>query len=69
MFVRYFRQAPALWWSVLLPISALLAWTFTALHLPAGVLLGCMLAGILLSSRDITLKIPPVLFALAHKES
>jgi membrane AbrB-like protein len=66
MFVRYFRQAPALWWSVLLPASALLAWTFTALHLPAGVLLGCMLAGIVLSSRDISLKMPPVLFALAQ---
>jgi len=66
MFARYFRPAPALWWSVLLPVSALLAGIFTALHVPAGVLLGCMLAGILLSSRDVVLSVPPVLFALAQ---
>jgi membrane AbrB-like protein len=39
---------------------------FTAVHLPAGVLLGCMLAGIGLSSRDIQLGIPTPLFALAQ---
>lgn len=66
MFARLFRTTPALWWGVLLPISAALAWFLTAVHLPAGVLLGCMLAGILLSSRDIQLRIPPTLFALAQ---
>lgn len=57
---------PALWWGVLLLISAVLAWGLTAVHLPAGVLLGCMLAGILLSSRDIRLGVPGPLFALAQ---
>ncbi|MDI1245267.1 MAG: AbrB family transcriptional regulator [Rhodoferax sp.] len=57
---------PALWWGVLLLISAALAWALTAFHLPAGVLLGCMLAGILMSSRDIRLGVPGPLFALAQ---
>ena len=61
-----FRTMPALWWGVLLLISAVLGWGLTALHLPAGVLLGCMLAGILLSSRDIRLGVPTPLFALAQ---
>ncbi|MFZ2391205.1 MAG: AbrB family transcriptional regulator [Rhodoferax sp.] len=66
MFSNPFRAKPALWWSVLLLLSAVLAWALTALHLPAGVLLGCMLAGILLSSRDIRLGVPNRLFALAQ---
>lgn len=66
MFSNPFRAKPALWWSVLLLLSAVLGWALTALHLPAGVLLGCMLAGILLSSRDIRLGIPNRLFALAQ---
>lgn len=60
------RQAPALWWCVLLLISAVLGWALSALHLPAGVLLGCMLAGILLSSQEIRLGVPTTLFALAQ---
>lgn len=63
---RFFRMSPVLWWGVLLPTSAALAWFLTAVHLPAAVLLGCMLAGILLSSRDIQLRIPATLFALAQ---
>ena len=66
MSIRLYCPTPALWWVALLPISAVFAGFFTALHLPAGVLLGCMLAGILLSSRDIALQVPPVLFALAQ---
>jgi len=60
------QTMPALWWGILLLISAVLTWALTALHLPAGVLLGCMLAGILLSSRDIRLGVPRPLFALAQ---
>lgn len=56
----------ARWWSVLLVISAVLSWALTALHLSAGVLLGCMVAGILLSSHEIRLSIPSPLFALAQ---
>lgn len=47
-------------------ISAPLGWALTALHLPAGVLLGCMLAGILLSSQGVRLGVPSPLFALAQ---
>ncbi|NDP37413.1 MAG: AbrB family transcriptional regulator [Rhodoferax sp.] len=66
MFASPVRLKPALWWSVLLFISAILGWALTALHLPAGVLLGCMLAGIVLSSRDIRLGVPSPLFVLAQ---
>lgn len=66
MFVSLFRARPALWWAVLLPVSATLAWVLTALHLPAAVLLGCMLGGIALSAHDIRLKVPSVFFALAQ---
>jgi membrane AbrB-like protein len=66
MFASPFRAIPALWWSVLLLISAVFGWALTALHLPAGVLLGCMLAGIVLSSQEIRLGIPTTLFALAQ---
>ena len=66
MFASPFRAIPKLWWSILLLISAALGWVLTALHLPAGVLLGCMLAGILLSSQEIRLGVPTTLFALAQ---
>ncbi|MDD2878878.1 MAG: AbrB family transcriptional regulator [Rhodoferax sp.] len=66
MFANLFRQMPALWWGVLLFISAILGWVLTALHLPAAVLLGCMLAGIWLSSHEVRLGIPGILFALAQ---
>ncbi|MDD5028787.1 MAG: AbrB family transcriptional regulator [Rhodoferax sp.] len=61
-----FKNLPALWWAILLPLSALLSWLFTLVHLPAGVLLGCMAAGIWLSSRDVQLHLPTPLFALGQ---
>ena len=66
MLVSLFRAKPALWWGVLLPVSAIFAGLLSALHLPAVVLLGCMFAGILLSSNDIRLRVSPVYFALAQ---
>ncbi len=66
MFASPVRLKPALWWSVLLFISAILGWALTSFHLPAGVLLGCMLAGIVLSSQDIRLGVPSPLFVLAQ---
>jgi membrane AbrB-like protein len=66
MFTRLFHTTPLAWWGILLPASAALGWLLTAIHLPAGVLLGCMLVGIVLSARDIQLRIPPTLFALAQ---
>jgi membrane AbrB-like protein len=60
------RSHPVLWWGVLLPLSALLTGFFMLVHLPAGVLLGCMAAGIVLSSKDVQLQVSPRLFALAQ---
>ena len=57
---------PAQWWAVLFLISAALAWVLTVLHLPAAVLLGCMLAAIVLSSHGIRLAMPKPWFALAQ---
>ncbi len=66
MFLSLLRAKPAAGWGVLLLISAALAWVLTALHLPAGVLLGFMLAGILFSSQDVQLRVPSLAFALAQ---
>jgi membrane AbrB-like protein len=60
------RASRALAWTALLPLSMLLAWLFTLVHLPAAVLLGCMAAGIVFSTRDISLSVPPLGFALAQ---
>jgi len=66
MSLNALRTTPALAWAVLLPASAALAWLFTAIHLPAAVLLGCMAMGIIFSTRDIALAVPPVGFALGQ---
>ena len=66
MFDRLLRTVPALWWLVLLLLSALLAAVLTQLRLPAGVLIACMVAGIVLSTREIKLSIAPWLFGLAQ---
>lgn len=60
------RSNAGLWWCLLLFVSAILASALVALHLPAGILLGCMLAGIILSSQDIQLEVPTPLFVLAQ---
>ncbi len=51
---------------VLLLISASLSAGLTALHFPAGILLGCMVAAILLASQEIRLEVPTSLFVLAQ---
>lgn len=66
MLTHLLQQRPLLGWGVLLPLSAVLSWLFTAVHLPAGVLLGCMVAGIWLSSGDVQLHVAKPLFALAQ---
>lgn len=66
MFLSLLRAKPAAGWGVLLLISGALAWGLTTLHFPAGVLLACMLTGIALSSQDVQLRVPGVLFALAQ---
>ena len=64
--IRLFHAKSVREWSLLIAISAVLGWTLTALHFPAGVLLACMLAGIFLSSRETRLGVPGILFALAQ---
>jgi len=66
MWKPLFQSRPTLWWTVLLPLSALLAWLLTVAAVPAGVLLGCMIAGIWLSSRGVHLAVASPLFALAQ---
>ena len=53
-------------WGLLLLLSAVLGGVLQALHFPAGVLLGCMLAGILLSLHSGQLELPKPVFVLAQ---
>lgn len=66
IFLTHLRTRPAYAWAALLPVSLALSLLFTAVHLPAAVLLGCMAAGIVFSTRDIRLSVPPVGFALGQ---
>ncbi|GAB4218413.1 MAG: AbrB family transcriptional regulator [Rhodoferax sp.] len=50
-------------WAALLSVSALLGSGLSAVHMPAAVLLGCMIAGIWVALRGGALKLPPRLFA------
>lgn len=58
--------APWRRWLALLVISAALGGLLLALHFPAAVLLGCMLAGIFLSIRLGALDVPKPVFAMAQ---
>lgn len=53
-------------WPVLLLLSSLLGGVLHALHFPAGALLGCMLAGILMSVQWGRLNLPKPFFMLAQ---
>lgn len=66
MLSRLQSRSGKLGWGLLLLLSGLLSWALTALHLPAGVLLGCMVAGIVLSTSEMQLAIPSQLFTLAQ---
>lgn len=63
---RFFCKLPQLWWVVLFSTSAALSGLLTAMHLPAGFLVGCMVAGIALSSNNIRLNLPKFHFVLAQ---
>lgn len=63
---HFLRSKPRWWWALLVPLSAALAWLFTTLHLPAAVLLACMVCAIGLSANGVRLQVPPVLFSLAQ---
>lgn len=58
--------APWRRWLALLLLSAALGSLLLALHFPAAVLLGCMLAGIFLSIKFGTMDVPQPLFAVAQ---
>lgn len=49
---------PVLQWGMLCVLSLLLSIGFLALHLPAALLLGPMIAGIIFSMRGVTLQLP-----------
>lgn len=49
---------PVLQWSLLFLLSILLSVLFLALHLPAALLLGPMVAGIIISMKGATLQLP-----------
>ncbi len=53
-------------WAVLALGSALLAALLLALHVPAAVLLGCMIVGMALALRGTALAVPRPVFALAQ---
>jgi membrane AbrB-like protein len=53
-------------WGVLVLVSVVFCAAFSALHLPAGTLLGCMLAGMVLSVRGFQLSVSPKLFVLGQ---
>ena len=66
MIPRFFHKWPMLWWPVLALISAALSGLLITWHIPAGVLVGCMVAGAVLSSRDVELSVPLPLFTVAQ---
>lgn len=54
---------PVLQWGMLCVLSLLLSIGFLAVHLPAALLLGPMIAGIIFSMRGITRNFPAPLFS------
>ncbi|MGU5252527.1 AbrB family transcriptional regulator, partial [Escherichia coli] len=57
---------PILQWGMLCVLSLLLSIGFLAVHLPAALLLGPMIAGIIFSMRGITLQLPRSAFLAAQ---
>ena len=53
---------PVLQWGLLFLLSLLLSLLFLSIHLPAALLLGPMITGILFSLRGISLKLPRCTF-------
>lgn len=57
---------PVLQWGMLCVLSLLLSIGFLAVHLPAALLLGPMIAGIIFSMRGVTLQLPRSAFLAAQ---
>jgi len=66
MISTLFKTKPGLWWGVLLAGSVALSSALHLAHLPAAVLLGCMLCGIGLSAREVDISVPKPLFVMAQ---
>ena len=66
LLLKIFRAKTVWGWAFLLLLSAAMAWCFALVHLPAAVLLGCMVAGIVLTTRGALLRVPVSGFALGQ---
>ncbi len=66
MIAALLQRRPALWWGVLLAASVLASGLLHWAHLPAALLLGCMVSGMALSSREVALTVPRPLFVIAQ---
>lgn len=60
------RLQPVLHWPALLLCSALGSAVFLAMGVPAGMLLGCMLAAVILATQDMDVRVPAPLFAIGQ---
>ncbi len=64
--MSFLSQQPRLHGPVLLLCSALASAAFLLMGVPAGMLLGCMLAGVLLATQDMNVQVPAPLFAMGQ---
>jgi membrane AbrB-like protein len=64
--MSFLRLQPRLHGPALLLCSALASAAFLLMGVPAGMLLGCMLAGVLLATQDINVQVPAPLFAIGQ---
>ncbi|WNO04182.1 AbrB family transcriptional regulator [Rhodoferax mekongensis] len=64
--MSFFRLQPRLHGPALLLCSALASAAFLLMGVPAGMLLGCMLAAVLLATQDMNVRVPAPLFAIGQ---
>lgn len=64
--MSFLSQQPRLHGPALLLCSALASAAFLLIGVPAGMLLGCMLAGVLLATQDMNVQVPAPLFAIGQ---
>ena len=64
--MSFLRLQPRLHGPALLLFSALAGAVFLLMRVPAGMLLGCMLAAVLLATQDMNVQVPAPLFAIGQ---
>ncbi len=64
--MSFLRLQPRLHGPALLLCSALASAAFLLMGVPAGMLLGCMLAAVLLATQDMSVQVPAPLFAIGQ---